>query len=167
MNIYRMMCSLIFTAAILATTGCPNSTDPKKVQTIGEINGTIVWEKAEGSPNPSVVSDAIGITPVTVKVTPPTTENSFGSTTVTKIKNENVDVVFGHPLDSGGRVSVTYTVSKLPLDTAIQLEVKQKRQIPGTDIGTFMRDRDPLEAICTFAQLTVSQFNFHADPLPH
>lgn len=168
MNIYKITCSIVFAAAILATTGCPSTRDPKIVEApIGEINGTISWEKTEGVPNPLVVSDVIGITPVTAKFTPPSGSNSFGSTTITKIKNENVDVVFGSPSASGSRVSVTYTASKLPLNTDIQLEVKPKQHISGTDIGDFVRDENPLSAFCTLAQPTVSKFNFHAVSSPH
>ena len=160
MNINKMTCSLVFAAAILATTGCPDpNTAP--LQPIGEIKGTISWDKGGERPNPSVVSDAIGITPVTVKLTPGTGPGSLGSTTTTKIKNENVDVAFGSPSDSGSRVTVTYTVSKLPLNTAIQLEVKPKHVQ-----GTFIRDGNPQDAICTLTQLTVSQFDFRFVPAP-
>jgi hypothetical protein len=168
MNIHKITCSLIFAAAILATTGCPNPGSQVMPQLqIGEIKGTISWRKDEGVPNPSVISDAIGITPVTVEVVPPPNGGTFGSTKITKVKNENVDVVFGSPSGSGSLVTVTYTVSKLPLDTLMQLEVKQKQPIPGTFIGTFERDGDPLSAICVSAEPTVSQFNFHAVPPPH
>lgn len=151
--------------AMIGISGCTRSS--KGLAAIGEIDGILSWEKSSGVPNPATVSNALGITPVTVKVLPGSDPNSLGSTVVTWIKEENVDVVFGIPADSGSRVTVTYTVSKLPLDTDIQLEVRSKQPIPGTDIGTFARDQGPQSAICSFSNPTVSQFNFHAVPPPH
>ena len=155
MNINKKACNLVVAVAILATTGCTGRTAvPKSFQAIGQIKGTVSWVKGE-LPNTSAVSDAIGITPVTVRVTPSTQPGTFGSTIITKIKNENVDVAFGSPSDSGSRVTVPYTVSRLPLNTAIELKVKPKH-----GDGSFIRDGNPQVAICRIGQLTVSQVDF-------
>lgn len=144
MNYKKIIPTLAFAAAILTSTGCPAPN--KEVQAIGEISGTISWDKGGERPDPSVIGDAISITPVT---------------STNRIPLTGATVVFGNPSDSGSRVMVTYKVSKLPLDTAIQLEVKPKRVQ-----GSFLRDGNPQDAICTLAQPTVSNFDFHFVPAP-
>src|SRR4029077_6798157 len=136
----KLVCTLLLSAALLATTAC---TGGKAAQAIGEIRGKISWDKGRERPDPSVVADAL----------------SISALTDTGISLPGAKVVFGTPSDAGTSVSIPYTVSKLPLDTVIHLEVKPKHVQ-----GSFSRAGNPQDAVCSFAQPLVSQFYFRFVP---
>jgi hypothetical protein len=141
----QRMTTLITAAALLAIMGCNSR---KAVQAICEIKGTVAWENGAGGPDPSVVNDAVTITALTM-----------GSSSLIPLPGAHV--AWGSPSTAGPRVTVSYTVSKLPLNTAIRLVVK-----PNHVQGQFIRDGNPQDALCTFAQPSVSQFDFRFLPAP-
>ena len=161
-NLLLSLCGLVGAIAMLATTGCnsptPPPTDKQHVGAIGAIEGTISWFKGEFQPDLANIRGEIGITPVTVKVTPPQGPGTFGSTTVTPIPGM-IHLDFGRPLESASRVTVSYTVSNLPVSIPIQLQV-----IPRLG-GSFVRG-NPQDAVCTMEQPTVSHFDFQFLPPP-
>jgi len=138
----KLACTLLLAATLLATTACPSRS---AVQAIGEIKGAMSWDKGGERPDPSAAADAL----------------SISATTAAGVALPGAKVVFGTPSDSGTRVSVPYTVSKLPLNTVIRLEVKPKHVQ-----GSFIRDGNPQDAVCSIAQPVVSQFDFHFVPAP-
>jgi hypothetical protein len=136
---------------------------------IGEIKGFIRWFSGEvpitlgkfGIPGRIIgIDDAIDITPIHVKIIPPTEEGSFGSTFETPITGRS-KVTFGKVSVSRGKVSAPYAVSKLPLGVSIQLRVRAKH-VP----GSFPRDANPQDAILERGRPVVENFNFHFLPPP-
>jgi hypothetical protein len=141
-NLLLSLCGLVGAVAMLATTGCNNPTPPDKQQVgaIGSIEGTISWVKGVFQPNLANIRGEIDIKVVTV----------------TPIRRNIISVAFGTPLESDSRVTVTYTVSNLPVSIPIRLEVTPKQ--PG--VGSFARVGNPQDAVCTLEQPTVSHFDF-------
>jgi hypothetical protein len=134
----------------------------KPLPHIGQITGTITWFRGQvpitlgntGIAGQIVgISDAVSIRPVIVKITPPH-GTTFGSTIVNPIVG--ADIKFGKVTVSGNKIAAPYTVSKLPLGTGIQLEIKPKRVS-----GSFSRDRNPQDAILQLQAPAVSNFDFH------
>lgn len=128
---------------------------------IGELKGTITWFRGEvpitlgsGVPGSIIgVNDAISIEPITVKISPPTEEGSFGTTVETPI--HGTAVKFGRISVVHSKIGVAYTVSNLPLGIAIQLRVRP-RQVE----GTFRRTSNPQDTVLEIQQLVVNDFDF-------
>ena len=139
----------------------------KNIGRIGGISGVVTWIRGEvpitlgsvGLPGHIVgINDAVDITPVQVKIVPPT-GGAFGSTFETPIKG--FKLTFGKVSVSKGKVSATYAISNLPVGVSIQLRVKPKQVS-----GSFVRDTNPQDAILELSRPVVENFNFHFLPPP-
>lgn len=140
----------------------------KIIGRVGGVNGVITWFRGEvpltlgknGIPGRIVgVKDTISITPVSVKLIPPSNDNQFGNMFETPIKG--FKVTFGKVSVSNGRVSASYAVSDLPLGISVQLRVR-----PKLVAGDFLRDANPQDAILELGRTVVENFNFHFRPSP-
>jgi hypothetical protein len=99
------------------------------------------------------VTDAISITPVSVVVHPSTEGGTFGTTDILPISGTQID--FGKVASAAGKISVPYSVSKLPFGLAIQLLV-QPRQVE----GTFVPESGSAGAVLEIGKSVVSGLDF-------
>jgi hypothetical protein len=128
---------------------------------VGQINGTITWARGQvpitlgkvGIPGQIIgVKDAISIVPITVRIVHRPSDE-FQSTIEQPINGAGIE--FSRVAVSGQKVSVSYSVSKLPIGVSIQLRV-EPRQVD----GTFSRSSNPQDTLLDLSRSVTNGFDF-------
>ncbi|MDZ8054751.1 MAG: hypothetical protein RMX68_007470 [Aulosira sp. ZfuVER01] len=147
----------VFTSA---TTAAPAPI--QRIAHIGSINGTLSWRKGEifvpsgtiaapGIKSPTL-QDQINLHAYIIKVIPGS-DGSFGTVQRTQVGSEPK---YGRAIASGDIVSVQYTVTAVPIGTAIQINTKDSLFSP---IGA-------ANVICTVEAPVVSNYDLRYQEPP-
>ncbi len=126
---------------------------------IGEINGKISWQLGQlpsidiTGPDVSSVIKNIQMQAVRLTVVPGTGPQDLGSTKVEKIADSAVG--FGAVQKTGNAISVTYKISKLPLDVDIEVLIASP-----PDGGNFAFTGSAVSANLKLLDSVANGFNF-------
>lgn len=140
-----------------ASTVAPTNAKPPFVKStgrIGSISGTITWPKAGNSD-----ASRTGIAYL-AKVTPSTSPNTFGTTSLSRIVRPAPVFKPGPVVARGAYWTQSYTLQKVPANQAIAVLINPADLKGIGPTSSFQRTSDPQWATCTVGTPLVTRFDF-------
>ncbi len=151
--------------AIICVTGnsayaqaAPKPLFVKQIGRIGSISGTITWPKA-GNTDVSRTGTAY-----LAKVTPSTSPNTFGTTTLNPIRRPAPQFKSGPVVSRGTDWTQTYVVENVPANQSVAVLIDPINLKGIGPSSNFQRTTGPEWATCTVGAPAVTRFDFEMRP---